>query len=745
MTTFRNWIILSFSIFYSFFLTAQSNPVSKDSLELLIKKSFDYAYDYDYKNAIKTGHIIVDQALLQSDYYYATRGNSRIASIYLSMKDTANSLKYYRKSLEYAKRSQLDSTIASVHNDIGNVYMEMGGSLEKARESFQQSIALAEKSGESDRGKLPYLVNMAWVHLELEEPIKALPLLNKSVKIVVENPNLHPLYSINLDNLRGRYHTERGNYKKAISLLRSVATRTEKGNFLNEASQAQHQLSKAYQKNGELALAIASLEKEIVFNNKLNEIIRNQQLQEASAKFSLEQAEKELALATNEKELSSQLASKSRQLSRVFIITSIVLLFSLLSLYLLLKNRKKYITNLNQKNKELKAAKEEAERLSKLKTQFFSTISHELRTPLYGVIGLSSTLLEDEKLSSHKDDLKSLKFSADYLLALINDVLTLNKADANGMKLEQNPFNLDILIKNITDSFTFSLQQNNNKIKTIIEDEVPRNLLGDSIKLSQILMNLVGNANKFNENGTIEIVIKSLGQVKPNQYRLHFFIKDNGIGIPIEKQISIFEEFSQVENNNYNYQGTGLGLPIVKKLLALFNSKIELKSEVGNGSIFSFQLILEKSAFVVENKPLSLYNSQLEQTSTFENIHVLIVDDNKINQKVTQKILEAKNFTCSLADDGIQAVAMAQKNNYGLILMDIHMPNMGGIEATKTIRSFHKNLPIIALTAVEIEEMRSQIISSGMNDIILKPYDVSQFFATIYRNLTPSFTYKSKP
>lgn len=733
----------NFFLFFFFLsitsLKSQNNSISRDSLEILYDQSFDQAYSYNYGKAIATSNQIIEKALKQEDYNFATKGTLRLGSIYLNMKDTTNSYKYYRKALEYAKKTQQDSVIANAHNDLGNAYMETGGNIEKAKANFIKSIELSKSSGESEKSKLAYFVNMAWVYLTLNQPKNALPFLNRSVGIVESNPDLHPLYSINLDNLRAEYHLQKKNYSRAISLLKSTSERSKNDNYLQQIVESFQLLSKAYEANGELEKANLILKEEREFAEELNKIIRDQQLQEISAKLRLEQTENELELVIKEKELSKLLASKSNQLFKVFVITSIVLLIGFLLLLFLFKERKSNIKNLELTNKQLVASKEESERLSKLKTQFFSTISHELRTPLYGVIGLSSILLDDKKLETHKEDLKSLKFSADYLLALINDVLTLNKVDANGMKLEQNPFDLNALIKNITDSFTFSLQQNNNKINVMIDNEIPNYFIGDSVKLSQILMNLVGNANKFNENGTIDIAVKALGKSEKGHHKLHFFIKDNGIGIPKEKQKSIFEEFSQVENKNYNYQGTGLGLPIVKKLLSIFNSEIELKSEPGSGSIFSFKLEMEASKLNVENK--TSLNQKTEQllSSSFENIEILIVDDNKINQKVTQKILQSKNFNCSLADDGIQAVSMVQKNTYGLILMDIHMPNMGGIEATKAIRSFNKVLPIIALTAVEVEEMRSQILDSGMNDIILKPYDSSQFLATIYRNLTPNF------
>lgn len=722
-------------------LHAQDRAISRDSLEVLHRETFDLLYAYDFKNALIASNELVEVAKNQKDDYYTSLAYTRVAYTYTAMKDTINGLLYFQKSLEYAKKTKQDTIVSVVYNDMGNMYMEVGGNLEKAIDNFKKSLALNIKGNRSYKGLLANYINLAWTENELRHPEKALPYI-QNVYEIINGKNLHPLYYINTDTQYGRYLYLIGNYEAAIRELLRATTNAEAGGFLNEAVYAQHFLSEAYEANGDQGDAIESLKKEIALDSDLHEKMREQQVLETSAKYKLEQYQNEIEQIKKEQVLADQLSTKSRQLTTVFIITSVVLLLATIAAFLLYRNRKKYLKDLNIKNKELVNAKNEAERLSKLKTQFFSTVSHELRTPLYGVIGLSSILLEDEGLTSHKEDLKSLKFSADYLLALINDVLTLNKADANGMQLEKSPFKLSLLVNNITDSFSFSLQQNNNKMNVVIDESIPDNMLGDSIKLSQILMNLVGNAVKFNENGTIEIIIKLLEKTIDGAYRVQFFIKDNGIGIPKEKQTLIFEEFSQVENNNYNYQGTGLGLPIVKKLLAIYNSEIDLKSEVGSGSIFSFILDLEQNVSQIEGDFEQVTQNTLDNNSSFENVHILIVDDNKINQKVTQKILQSKHFSTSLADDGIQAVTMVQQNNYGLILMDIHMPNMGGVEATKAIRNFNKHIPIIALTAVEIEEARENMIEAGMDDIILKPYDVSQFLTTIFRNLTPKIISK---
>ncbi|MEZ4875268.1 MAG: response regulator [Flavobacteriaceae bacterium] len=733
--------LLFILLFSPMLFYAQKDTISVDSLKKLYKKTFEYSYAYDYKNGIITGGILVSEALKKNDYYHASQGYSRLGSFYTDMRDTVNALDYYNKALHFAKLTQKDTFISGVYNDIGNLLMENGGNIEIAKKNFEKSLELNLKTNEKQRGLLANYINLAWANIDLKELDKAFPYLLKAKNILNENPDLHPLYGINLDILKGRYYFYKNEDNLAISIFEDVAQRAEAGNYLAQVAEAQEYLSKSYERIGNLAASNESLKKEKVVKSQLNEILGEQKLLETSAKFKLEQYQNDLDSAKKQQDYADALMKKSKLLNYIFIGSFVVLLIAFLIIYSLSKTRKRYISRLYHKNIELTQAKEEAERLSKLKTQFFSTISHELRTPLYGVIGISSILLEDKNLTSHEDDLKSLKFSADYLLALINDVLILNKIDANGVKLERTPFSLKRLVNNIIKTFSFGLEQNKNQIHLTIDPSIPDQLIGDSVRLSQILMNLIGNAVKFNENGNIWVTIQSLS--KNNEtHKIRFMVKDDGIGIPKEKQASIFEEFSQVENKNYNYQGTGLGLPIVKKLLALFGSEINLESGVNKGAAFSFELEMEAYDMQEVLEVPIAYSETSTFGNVFENIHILVVDDNRINQKITQKILEQRHFHCSLADTGEEAIQLVKEQRFDLILMDIHMPGMGGIEATELIREFDEQTPIIALTAVEIDEMRKKILSSGMNDIILKPYDVSQFLNTILRNLNPAFSPK---
>ena len=458
----------------------------------------------------------------------------------------------------------------------------------------------------------------------------------------------------------------------------------------------------------------------------------------SSAQFQLDEYRKDVEAAEYQNTLQQQVMESQRKMNIFLFILALGGLMVAVMIYLAYRKRKQLVAELRHKNNEYLLAKEEVEQMAQAKSRFFSTVSHELRTPLYGVIGLSTLLLEDESLKNHEGDLKSLKFSADYLLALINDVLHINKIDSKSSEEELSFFDLRELIRTIVASFEYMRVQNDNDIHIEIDTEIPDKIRGNSVRLSQVLMNLIGNACKFTESGKIH-VIAELTESDDVSAGIRFSIHDTGVGIPEEKQEEIFEEFSQGESMNYEYQGTGLGLPIVKKLLALSNSRIELESEPGKGSVFSFELTFES-----HHQSSDKDESPLLDTRLFRGKRILIVEDNRINQTVTRKILEREEVVCAVAENGEVAVEMAQQSKFDLILMDINMPVMDGYQSTRRIREFDKYVPIIALTAVEVEEVRYKIYDCGMNDIVVKPYDITKFSQTVLKHLAGESVNKSQ-
>src|SRR5690606_20769492 len=293
----------------------------------------------------------------------------------------------------------------------------------------------------------------------------------------------------------------------------------------------------------------------------------------------------------------------------------------LIILYISHKGRKKLTLTLKEKNQQYLKAKEKSEKLALAKSKFFSTVSHELRTPLYGVIGLSSVLLEDESLKNHRADLKNLKFSADYLLALINDVLQISKLESNTLEEMKAPFDLKDLVQSIVSSFQYALVQNKNKLHVTISENIPHTIIGDRVRLSQILMNLVGNAIKFTTNGDIYISAQE-ESISENEITIHFSIKDHRIGIPKEKRKAISEEVEQGDSDDFKIQGTGHGLTIVKEVLEASKSSINLRSKPGEASTFSFTLSFQILKHLLQDKIL-------DNNSILNGKKILIVDDNR--------------------------------------------------------------------------------------------------------------------
>jgi CheY-like chemotaxis protein len=330
--------------------------------------------------------------------------------------------------------------------------------------------------------------------------------------------------------------------------------------------------------------------------------------------------------------------------------------------------------------------------------------------------------------------LTSLQFSGNYLTNFINDILEINKIDSNKMEIEYISFNLKQLLADIQNSLKEIATINNNRFILKLDPAIPDNLIGDPTKLSQIFMNLINNALKFTNNGTVS-VIGRLRNHTADDASIYFQIVDTGIGIPEEKLKTVFESFSQgsVEINR-KFGGTGLGLTIVKKLVRILGGRIRLKSTVGKGSTFSFEL-----NFKTDTKPVQIksriknYDSEI-----FKNKKILLVEDNKINQMITQKMLSRKEMECTILDNGEEAIQILKNNTYDLVLMDVHLLGINGTIATQQIREFDTKTPIIALTAISLNENREMLISYGMTDVITKPFIPEDFYTTLAENFSNS-------
>jgi PAS domain S-box-containing protein len=376
-------------------------------------------------------------------------------------------------------------------------------------------------------------------------------------------------------------------------------------------------------------------------------------------------------------------------------------------------------------------ARQKAEEAAQSKQLFMSTMSHEIRTPLNEVIGITNLLLQGNPREDQMDYIKTLKFSGNHLLTLVNDVLDYNKMESGKIVFEQTQFNLSDFLDEIMRSYSFRSKAKHLGFEIKLANDLPQEVIGDPIRLNQILSNLLSNALKFTNQGSITVSIRELKR-SGGQSRLEFSVSDTGIGIPKDKHSYIFDSFTQASpDTTRHFGGTGLGLAICKKLIELQGGTITLESEQGKGSIFRFVI-----TFGVSEKSGQVQTPEVAESFTgLEGKKILVAEDNKINFFVANKFLSSWGLKVSHAENGQLALDLLEKEDFDLILMDLHMPIMDGIEATRIIRKSEnpkiRDIPIVALTAAIMSESHDKIEDLNINDYVLKPFKPHDLFERI--------------
>jgi PAS domain S-box-containing protein len=389
------------------------------------------------------------------------------------------------------------------------------------------------------------------------------------------------------------------------------------------------------------------------------------------------------------------------------------------------------ISKLKEAKRELYQAKEKAEQALLAKSQFLSIMSHEIRTPMNAVIGLSHLLIEGNPREDQLENLKTLQFSAENLLGLINDILDFSKMDSGKIELEKVNFNFENIIHRIIHSYTYQFREKSLEVIVEMDPDLPKEALGDPVRLGQIINNLISNAIKFTNTG-----LKLVNQTKEN-VTVRFFVEDTGIGISEDKKDSIFDAFTQASTDtSRKYGGTGLGLAIVKKLIMLFNSDIEVRTKKEGGTVFVFDIVFEKAI----KRDQARNDRSLNYIKSLKNFNILVAEDNVVNQIMLKKFLEKWEVgQLEFADNGVEAINLFMKKDFDLLLLDLQMPEKDGFDVAQYIRNLpdesKKNVPIIALSASAFLEVKNKLEKAQINDYVSKPFIPEELFGKIIKHL----------
>jgi len=508
--------------------------------------------------------------------------------------------------------------------------------------------------------------------------------------------------------------------------------------------------------NGLLLKRIALI-KTLIERKKLNSTEINSKIEEIEKgkfigniirnKFSEINEEEFILLKQRKNEI-----EKTSIFSRGIFIVFLLLVFTVFGLvYTLIRNHKKRNIELAEEitmqkgyeieltNSKIKAEKAtqkaeeatiKAEESNRLKESFLANMSHEIRTPMNAIMGFSDILYKLNLGIKEKEYVKIIKSEGESLLAIINDILDISKIEAGMMTLEEQNFSIREMFKSLQILLTGKIKEK--KIELVFDCDaiIPDHLLGDNKKLTQIIINLVGNAIKFTAKGQIKVYAKVLDNSGPTTL-VEFSVRDTGIGIAKDKLEMVFERFRQADSaTSRKYGGTGLGLSISRQLVELQKGALTVKSELGKGSEFSFSIRYKKSTTVTETPSKTNREFDLE---FLEKIDVLLVEDNLINIKLVSSLFTEKKIKLQVAQNGLIALEMLGKNNYDVILMDMEMPVMNGYETTEAIRKKLQNtIPIIAMTAHAMSGEKEKCLSLGMDDYISKPINANRLFEKIY-------------
>ncbi len=738
-----------------------------------------------YSKALESHLSALDIARDTDDDTMAIFNLNDIGNIYYDMQQYGGALSHYRDALSISEKNKYTYGKSVSLNNIGLVYKQLG---------IHDSALAYHQRGLEARQQLndPFLIGHSYTYIgkdytNLGQFDKALASFDKALEHLLstedytliaqtyiqqaevlqamgQEEKVRPIYDLVYELLSchklyvrlaehqirmGQWYKDRGQLATADSFLMEAMHLAQENNLsLQELEVYQEQVA-LYAALGAYDKAFFALQSYNEVNERLNESEFSQRISLVEAQFNARQKEEELQVLEREAELREEaLQAQEAKNNALFGIIAILMLlgvFILLAFYqkaksnrlLLRKNAiiKEQKNEIENNVQELKAAKEMAERFSKSKTEFVSNLSHEIRTPMNAIVGLTSLLLEKVRLKENdRKNLESIQYSADYLVRILNDVLDLSKVEAGKISLAKEPVSIRELADRLINAFQSKVEEKPIFLTAEVDTKIPQYISGDATRLYQILTNLVSNAIKFTEKGFVRLDVYQLAATD-QQVSLRFRVKDTGMGMSEEQLQKIFERFEQASDQIFNqYGGSGLGLNITQKLIDIQGGELQVKSSLGQGTEFYFTLTFNVAQPPQEQEKKTM--AKPANTRSFGQLQILYVEDNEVNRFLAEQIFMDWDAQLDYAENGKEAIEKLEEKSFDIVLMDIQMPVMDGIEATRWLRKHgngYATIPIIGFTADVMDGTKTKAINAGMNDVILKPFQREELFAIIQR------------
>ena len=716
----------------------------------------------NHSNALKIREDIGDREMVEASF-------SKRGTAYEMLGDYPNALNDYLNALKTAEETGSKMRVAEDYRIIAEIYDKLGN-YPAAVENYLNSSKVALGIGNMQYAAVAYL-NLGELCYKQRDYSGALKNYLHSLKIREEN-KLSDYEIAMLNNEVGLVYFMQGNYPLAQKYCLHALQFYEKINARYQIAWSYNLLGNIYQRQGNLSEALmyetnslsvaekvnardvkerayaslaeinaalknykAAYDNEVLFKREYDTIYNKENEKKVTSLQMQYEFNKQRDSLRAEQFKKDTVAQQQMQRQKTY--TGIGLAGFILLASLLFFVYRSYI-NQRKATAAMALARMRAEQSEKFKEKFLANMSHEIRTPMNAVLGMANLVLDTPLSDKQKNYVSAIKKSSENLLVILNDILELSKLEAGKMLLENTPFVLRDQVTHVMDVMRFKAQEKGLHFIAAVADDVPSVLVGDAIRLNEVLLNLLGNAVKFTHDGFVKLEVATTGEsVNPQVCSVEFKIKDTGIGMSMEQQQRIFESFVQGDNDiSRKYGGTGLGLAISKTLIELQGGTIGVKSEMGKESEFSFNI---PYGIGEENHMIKPVEKKESDYSALSKLKLLVVEDNEFNQVVIKDTLEnmAPGISISIAANGKIAVEMVQQVNFDLILMDIHMPEMDGYEATRFIRNNLKlNIPIVALTASVIRGDLDKCTDAGMNGYIPKPFKRAELLSELMKHIS---------